>query len=226
MSGNSLRSSSLWTNLPIRSATKAAAAADSVGEKMPPELRRAADGSSAARQTPIIDTFARATDRRRRMSPASLLTTSASCRIASAATEASTTSFVRVFPSSEPAVWAAGLSNGTTSHPRSRRLIGACFGERLACATTGVGTSGMIPASNRTRCSAQVRRSERSAAIKTPVSYTTGLIGQSVSVEPCFARYESAPLRFPAESTRRALPPIRQRRRARRGPVERGEQPR
>jgi hypothetical protein len=68
-------------------------------------------------QTPIIDTLARATDRRRRMSPASSLTTSASCRIASAATEASTTSFVRVLPSNEPAVCAAGSSNETTSHP-------------------------------------------------------------------------------------------------------------
>jgi hypothetical protein len=176
-------------------------------------------------QTPIIDTFARATDRRRRMSPASSLTTSASCRIASAATEASTTSFVRVLPRSAPVACAAGSSKGTTSHPRSRRLICACFGERLACATTGVGTSGMIPASSRTRCSAQVRRSERSAAIRTPVSYTTGLIDQSVGVGPGFARRESVPLRSPTESTHRALPPIRQRRRGRRGSAERGEQP-
>lgn len=48
------------------------------------------------------------------------------------ATDASTTSRVRVLPSSAPAARAAASSNAMTSQPRSRRLIYACFGERLA----------------------------------------------------------------------------------------------
>jgi hypothetical protein len=70
-----------------------------------------------------------------------------------------------------------------------------------------------------------VRRSERSAAIKTPVSYTTGFIDQSACAESGRARRENALLRLPTESTPRALPPIRLPRRARRGSAGRGEQP-
>ena len=40
------------------------------------------------------------------------------------------------------------------------------IGARLTCATTGVGTSGTWPVSRRTRCSAQTRRSPRSAATR------------------------------------------------------------
>ncbi len=46
-----------------------------------------------------------------------LILQSAPCRIDGTATEASTTSFVRVLSSNEPAVWAVVSSNGTTSQP-------------------------------------------------------------------------------------------------------------
>ena len=79
-----------------------------------------------------IEVFALAAERSLRMSSASSLTMSACFRIESSATDASTTSRVRVLPSSAPAACAEGSSNGMTSQPRSRRLICACFGERLA----------------------------------------------------------------------------------------------
>lgn len=69
-----------------------------------------------------MDVFAFTAANSLRMSSASSLTMSACFRIDSSATDASTTSRVRVLPSRAPAAWAAPSSNAMTSQPRSRRL--------------------------------------------------------------------------------------------------------
>jgi hypothetical protein len=110
---------------------------------------RCEQGPELLDHTSMIATCALAALSSRRISSASSLATSAHCAIDSTATEASTTSRVRVLPSKAPAACAAASSNGTTSQPRSSRLSCAGLEERLACATTGDGTSGTIPASSR-----------------------------------------------------------------------------
>ena len=109
---------------------------------------------------------------RARRSSGSLVITTAPVRAAVTATWASTMSDVADFASSNPTACAWAGSNATMSHPRRKRLSGTCRGERLAWATTGAVVTGTTPASSLARWSAQMRRSSRSAAISTPVSYT------------------------------------------------------
>ncbi len=111
----------------------------------------------------------------RLMSSVSLVRTVALLRTAIAATAASTTSAVRVNPSSLPASCASRSPKGTTSHPVKKRRSCTCCENRLTCATTGAGASGTMPNSNRALCSAHARLSFRSAATRTAASYKTAL---------------------------------------------------
>jgi hypothetical protein len=115
-------------------------------------------------------TLTRAFATSRSMSVRSLVTMSAERVTATVTTAASAMSAVPDLPSSEPVRCAPSSSSATTSHPRRARRSVTCLGDRLTCATTGAGTHGTMPSSSRTRCSAQNRRSLRSAAISGPAS--------------------------------------------------------
>ena len=131
------------------------------------------EGRLQTHQTATMGTLRPDATTRRFMSSGSLVRIVACWRRAIVTTTASMTSAVPLLPSSRPASRAELSSRGTTAQPVKNRLSWACFGDRLTWATTGAGTAGTTPSSKRALCSAQVRRSFRSAATRTAASYTT-----------------------------------------------------